>query len=181
MTVPRHQPPELDAGDQTQRRRIAGVARNGANEHRFARGLRLRRAGGAAHLKEAAGGAGVQCSGGGDGRSGGRSSAGCGDAAAVRWESNWRWRWLPAELLSMVTRADAGCGGSDHGGAMAGGGGLSGSMGTTTTRRNRARGERGTKEKLTAKQTSGSVARGRLGGDGRRWRSPAAMQRRRAR
>ena len=83
MTVPRHQPPELDAGDQTQRRRIAGVARNGANEHRFARGLRLRRAGGAAHLKEAAGGAGVQCSGGGDGRSGGQSSAGCGDAAAV--------------------------------------------------------------------------------------------------
>ena len=126
-------------------------------------------AGARAHLKEAAGGAGVQCSGGGDGRSGGRSSAGCGDAAAVRWESNWRWRWLPAELLSMVTRADAGCGGSDHGGAMAGGGGLSGSMGTTTMRRNRARGERGTKEELTAGQTSGSVASGEA------WRRRATM------
>ena len=91
---------------------------------------------------------------------GGWNSAGCGDAAAVRWESNWWWRWLPAELLSMVTRAGAGCGGLDHGGAMAGGGGLSGSMGTTTMRRNRARGERGTKEELTVGQTSGSVASG---------------------
>ena len=43
----------------------------------------------------------------------------------------------------MVKRVYAGCGGSDHGGAMAGGGGLSGSMGTMTMRRNRARGERG--------------------------------------
>ena len=55
---------------------------------------------------------------------------GCSVAAVatggVRWESNWRWRWLPAELLSMVTHGDAGCGGSDHGGAMAEGGGLDG-------------------------------------------------------
>ena len=41
----------------------------------------------------------------------------------------------------MVTRADAGYGGSNHGGAMAGGGGLSGSMGTMTMRHNQARGE----------------------------------------
>ena len=80
---------------------------------------------------------------------GGQNSTGCGDAAAVRWESNWRWHWLPAELLSMVTHANAGYGGSDHGGAMAGGGGLSGSMGTTTTRRNRARGEGGSVRELT--------------------------------
>ena len=92
----------------------------------------------------------MQGSGSGEGRSDGRSSAGCGDAAAVHWERNWRWFWLPAELMSMVTRADAGYGGSDHGGAMAGGGGLLGLMGTTTTRCNRARGEGGSVRELTA-------------------------------
>ena len=69
----------------------------------------------------------------------------------------------------MVTRADAGCGGSDHGGAMAGGGGLSGLLETMTMRRNRARGERGTKEELTAGHTSGSVASGEA------WRRRATM------
>ena len=102
MMAPRHHPPELDAGDQTQRRRIAGVARNGANEHRFARGLRLRRAGGAAHLNEATGGAGVQCSSGGDGRSGGRSSDLSENGVAVHGRINGWVLWSPDDVLSML-------------------------------------------------------------------------------
>ena len=102
MTVPRHQPPELDAGDQTQRRRIAGVTRNGANEHHFAHRLRLRRAGGAAHLKKAAGGAGVQCSGGGGRRSGGRSSDLSENGVAAHGRNNGWVLWTPDGVLSML-------------------------------------------------------------------------------
>ena len=42
MMVPRHQPPELDAGDQTRRRRIAGVARDGADRAQLGFGARAR-------------------------------------------------------------------------------------------------------------------------------------------
>ena len=69
-----------------------------AMEHHFARGLRLRRAGGAAHLNEAARGAVVQCSGGGDVRSGGRSSAGCRDAAAALERVSCGAGWVPGEV-----------------------------------------------------------------------------------
>ena len=41
MMAPRHHPPELDAGDQTQWRRIAGVPRDDATGDGFERGLEL--------------------------------------------------------------------------------------------------------------------------------------------
>ena len=72
--------------DHNTRRRLTGVARDGAIEGGLRRGLALRGAGGVAHPLVAATGAGVACSGGGGELGGGRSSAdnGLGDAEQGR-------------------------------------------------------------------------------------------------
>lgn len=169
--VPRHQPPELDAGDQTQRRRIAGVARNGANEHRFVRGLRLRRAGSAAHLKEAAGGAGVQCSSSGGGRSGGRSSGTLGYGVLVHGRTSCGLPRSPADSLSTgwaLTRCAC---------ALATAAPWSAAVSSRARSENGARrrerrgGARGKQQELTGRPKSSSVGSGRRSGqriDGRR-------------
>ena len=96
----------------------------------------------------------------------GRSTGTLGHGVLLHGRTSCRLLRSPADSLSTGVGSDASCMRSSYGGAMAGGGEFSDPVGTTTTWRNRARGERGTKEKLTANQTSGSVAQGRLGGDG---------------
>ena len=66
-----------------------------------------------------------------------------------------------AIVLSTMVGSGVSCGGCGHGHAMAGGEKLSAAVVTAATEGNRARGERGSAEELTARSTSSSVGSGR--------------------
>ena len=69
----------------------------------------------------------------------------------------------PGDVLSTVRHSVAALSDSGHGGDMAGGAGLSCSMGTVAREGNRARGERGSAEELTARSMSSSACSGEAG------------------
>ena len=79
----------------------------------------------------------------------------------VRYGRNWWVLRAPEVAVSTTVGSGASCGGCGHGHAMAGGEKLSAAVVTAATEGNRARGERGSAEELTARSTSSSVGSGR--------------------
>ena len=69
--------------------------------------------------------------------------------------------WAPGGFMSTVKHFVMGMRGYGHGCAMAGGEKLSGAVETAAMEGNRARGERGLAEELTARSTSSSVGSGK--------------------
>ena len=93
--------------------------------------------------------------------SGCRTSGVGGNGATVHKRGNGRALRPPGVAVSTTVGSGASCGGCGHGHAMAGGEKLSAAVVTAATEGNRARGERGSAEELTARSTSSSVGSGR--------------------
>ena len=106
---------------------------------------------------------------------GGRSSGEVGNGAVGHGGAN---GWVlrpPGDVLSTVRHSVAALSDSGHGGDMAGGAELSGSMGTAAREGNRGQGERGSVRRLTERITKGSAGAGTAGGqriDGEDLRAP---------
>ena len=85
----------------------------------------------------------MQCSSGDDGRSGGRSSAGCGNAAAALERASWGAGWVPGEVWTTSMCVGATNTTSGHGGEELRRWRESVTDGMVAREGNRARGERG--------------------------------------
>ena len=93
--------------------------------------------------------------------SGGRSSNGVGFYATVHGRKSWWWLRAPGAALSTTLRFASSHYGSNHDGAIAGGGEISGEVETAATDANRARELGGDQEELTAGSERGSASSGR--------------------
>ena len=92
-----------------------------------------------------------------------RSSGELGVVARRHGRRSWWWLRATEVAVSTTVGSGASCGGCGHGHAMAGGEKLSAAVVTVATEGNRARGERGSAEELTARSMSSSACSGEAG------------------